>query len=181
MQKIKQVSFVLRLLFTAAFIALPVYVMTYWISGGHPFGVQFPIAVFGYDGPNLPPVSTLTTSLKTLGFFINLIPVAFYMTILGLLIHLFKLYEKSEIFTKNNVKTIRNIGFAMLLNKAVCPFFGFLLSYTLTQSNPPGYRFAYLGISIQDISIMVIAVLIILISWIMAEAYKLQEEQQYTV
>lgn len=181
MKKIKIVSFILRLIFSLVFVALPIYVVIYWVTGGHPFGEHYPIAVLAYGGPNLLPVSLLPPSTLLLGFLINLIPVGFYMVILALLIHLFKQYESEQIFSQKNVKTIRNIGVTMLANKIVGPFYGFLLTYTLTYHNPPGYRFAYLGINIQDITIMLIAVLIILVSWVMAEGYKLHEEQQYTV
>lgn len=55
------------------------------------------------------------------------------------------------------------------------------MSAFLTYGNPKGPRLAQVSISGGDLSIVVIALIVIVIAWIMAEAQKLQHEQEYTV
>ncbi|MCP4221111.1 MAG: DUF2975 domain-containing protein [bacterium] len=49
------------------------------------------------------------------------------------------------------------------------------------MQNPPGQRILRIGFGSDDITKLVIGLLIILVSWIMNEGRELQEEQQYTV
>jgi hypothetical protein len=51
----------------------------------------------------------------------------------------------------------------------------------MTWQNPPGHRAATLSLSSIDIATLLTAILIILISWIMAEGCRLREEQQLTI
>ena len=181
MNRIRSISFVLRMIFTLAFIVLPVYTTLFWISTGHPFGPQYTLTVFPYSGPNLPLLDYLPIKLKVYGYFINLIPIVIDMAILFILIRLFRRFEKGSIFTISNVKRIRRIGWLMLIGEIIQPFYALLLSFTMTYANPPGFRFAYLGVNLQNVTLAVVAMLIILVSWIIQEGHKINEENSLTV
>ena len=94
---------------------------------------------------------------------------------------LFNLYQKGTIFAIDNVRYIRNIGIVMLLWEIVSPFYQVLVTFILTSQNPPGHHFVTFSINSIDISTTIIAVIIIVVSWIMREGVELQQEQQYTV
>ena len=101
--------------------------------------------------------------------------------ILYSLIKLFKLYEKAEIYSINSVRYIRNIGYALIITQLVNPIYEGLMGVALTWHNPTGHRFASISLDQTNIGIVLVALLVILISWIMAEGCKLREEQQLTI
>ena len=63
------------------------------------------------------------------------------------------------------------------------PIYEGLISMLLTWDNPAhqGLRIAKIGFDQTNLGILFTALLVILISWIMAEGYQLREEQQLTI
>ncbi len=184
MDRIKVVSGILRYLFTFLLVLLPIYTIVYWLSNGYPFGPWMPIAVFPWPEtlPMLPDVDTLSTAIKIFGFMINMIPILIYMSILYFLIRLFRLYQSSQIFSIGCVRYTRRIGWMMLLNQVVEPIYTFMLSATMTYGFPHGLHAGYAVIfTIPKLMSVVVAILIILISWIMEEGHRIYEENIYTV
>ena len=55
------------------------------------------------------------------------------------------------------------------------------MGIVLTMHNPLHYRFASISFNQTNIGMLLTAFLIILISWIMAEGYKLQEKLKLTL
>lgn len=181
MGKIRILSIVLRIIFILALIFLPIFTTLFWLTGGYPLGSWMLFTVFPYTGPSLPLISLLPTQFKIYGYLINLIPILFDMAILYYLIRLFREFGKANIFTINNVIYIRRIGWLMLIGEIISPFYTLLLTFTLTYNNPPGYRYAYLGLDLQNVTIGLVALLIILVSWIMQEGHRIHEENRLTV
>lgn len=195
MNNIKKVSFYLRSLFQILFITLPFLTFISWLYAPEPlifFQDLFRIDAIPevYRGlhmysknalpqPVLLPVLSLTE--KSLGFLISLIPTLIDLFILYSLIKLFKCYEQEEIFSLNNIGYIRNIAYGLLLSEMVNPIYQFFIGIILTFHNPPGHHFASISLSQTNIGMVLTAVLVILISWIMAEGLKLREEQQLTI
>jgi hypothetical protein len=98
------------------------------------------------------------------------------------LIQLFKLYEKGSLFTRQHVHYFKNIGIVL----AVYSTLGMMLSdaiFTIaaTFDSGPGHRILAIGFGTTNIEVLVIAGLIILTSWIMAEGFKLKQEQELTI
>lgn len=96
-------------------------------------------------------------------------------------IKLFRNYEYKNIFSLNNVHIVRNIGYTLIIWQILIPIRQALLSLLLTWHNGPGKRVLVAHFDNNNITIILIAFIVILISWIMAEGYKLQQEQKYTV
>lgn len=118
---------------------------------------------------------------KIAGFFVSSIPLAFELAALYFLMQLFRLYSKAIIFSEHNVRYIRNTGYALLLQQIITPLTDFALGYILTAVNPKGMHFAILEMTEKNIAGILMAVCIILISWVMAEGAKLEAEQAFTV
>lgn len=97
------------------------------------------------------------------------------------LIKLFQLYSKNIIFSTKNVFYIRKICFMLFLQVlaglAVQPF----ISLILTMDAPPGGHIIGIGIGSDEVSNLIIAGIALLISWIMEEGRKLEEETILTV
>lgn len=204
MSKIKSVSLFFRVIFQITFIALPILLIFSWIYAPNELvllaGViklnAIPANYIGmhtYSLPGahfLPPpngvnakalLHTLTANEKIIGCLVSAIPMAVNMFVVCSLIKLFNLYEKGEIFTINHVKYIRNIGYALLAGQIIQPFYQFVMGLVLTLNNPPHYRYASITLDQTNMGILLTALLVILISWIMAEGCKLREEQQLTI
>lgn len=183
MNKIKNVSCFFRIFFQIAFFAFPILLAVSWIYA--PAELQL---LAGFIRIDPIPVSythgilhTLSPSEKLFGFIASCIPLAIILFILYSLIKLFRLYEQAEIFSLNNVRYIRNIGYALFIGQLIQPFYQFLMGIILTMHNPKGHRYAAFTFDQTNISILLMGLLMILISWIMAEGCRLREEQQLTV
>lgn len=183
MNKIQRTSLFFRVLFQITFLLLPLLTIITWVYAPAPLtllGNKIIMNAFPQGYPIMQPFSMNT---KLWGFTISLIPLMANLFVLYFLIKLFRLYEQGEIFTMNNVRYIRNTGYALLIGQLINPVYQALLSMALTWHNPPhrGLRVISVSLDGTNIGIVLMSLLIVLISWIMAEGYKLKEEQQLTV
>lgn len=180
--RIKKVSTVFCLLFQLLFMAIPLVHIFSWIYAPTALDVSGKFGFFVSVVPKgIEILHSLTTSTKLYGFLVSSIPVIAIECILYFLIRLFKLYSHAEIFSLQNVKYIKKIGYALFIvqiTRIICNGF---LSMILTWNNPHGHRVATLTISATDITMILTAFVITLISWIMAEGCRLREEQQLTI
>lgn len=204
MNKIKNISLFFRIIFQILFIAAPISLIISWIYAPNELVMLMGFMKFNaipatYNGMHTYTAAqgmhtqmaqgiqdkailhTLSIGEKSLGFLISTIPTMIEMLVLYFLIKLFELYERGEIFSLDHVRYIRNIGYALLAGQLIEPFYQFVMGIVLTMHNPPNHRFAAITLDQNNIGILLTALLVILISWIMAEAYKLREEQQLTI
>jgi hypothetical protein len=183
MDKIKRVSLIFRFIFQFCFFALPIIYIIAWATTPGDLVMAGGVINLSF----IPPAYTnkifhsLSVYDRLFGFAVSAIPMAIELYILYSLIKLFKLYEKGEIFTSLNVNHIRHIGYALLISQILNPIYEFLMGVALTLHNPPGKGFAAIGFDLTNIGIILIALITLLISWVMAEACKLREEQQLTI
>lgn len=189
MNKIKRISWFFRVVFQFLLIIIPIISIAGWMfapssldmhRGG--LGVSLiPLSYTSMGSHGNAILHSLSLLEKFLGFSVGAIPMAIELFILYSLIKLFKLYERGEIFLLDNVCYLRNIGYALLLGQMLNPLYEFAMGMVLTFRNPPGHRFASITIDQTNVGMILIAFLVILISWIMVEGCKLREEQQLTV
>jgi hypothetical protein len=196
MDRIQRVSLFFKCLFQVLLVAWPVLWVASWtaflkMSSTMPASIStVPIAHVSwsmgailnfsdlYVNEILHPLSFME---KTFGLMISAIPTVVVLYILYSLIKLFSLYSEGEIFSIANVKHIRNIGYAMLMTQIANPICQALMGFALTWHNPPGHRFASISFDQTNVGILFTGLIVILISWIMAEACRLREEQQLTI
>lgn len=200
MNKIKNVSFFFRVLFQVLLIILPVSLAIYWIEVPLPLnffqvGVSWLNATFHFLTPSpgngitfgfIPisinnTLSQMTPFVKLMGFIINLIPLTIGELTLYFLMKLFILYENAEIFSLHSVAYIRKIGYVLLIGQLINPIYDGLLTLAITWNNPHGQRIIACAIDSTNLGLILMASVTIVISWIIAEACKLREEQEYTV
>jgi len=176
MNKIQRVSKVLRIVFQIAFVLWPLVLAIHWYFA---IGHTSTNLLFNFIPEGI--IHPISRIEALLGFLIGLIPITIEMTIIYFLTKLFKLYEQGKTFTLSNVEYLHKIGIWMLIKQAVGFFYDALLTFVLSIHNPPGHHFAAFTFSNYDVYNIVIAIMVIVISWIMAEGCKLQEEQKYIV
>jgi hypothetical protein len=183
MNKIQRVSRYFRILFQLIFISMPILQAIGWSYA--PGELQFGIGAIDmipdmYRKHIL--VSSFGLDTKLLAFLVSMMTVSVDLFVLYFLVRLFKLYEQGEIFSIDNVGYLRKIGYALLVGQLLInPVYEFILGVVLTWHNPPGHGIASITIGTTNIGIVLMAFLVILVSWIMAEGCKLREEQQLTV
>lgn len=183
MDKIKRISLFFRVLFQFLLVALPIFLITAWVKFSGTLVMISGIINLSYipAAYSNSILHTLSGSEKLLALCLSSIPMFVQLYILFSLIRLFKLYEKGEIFSINNVRYIRNIGYALLVTQIIDPVYQGAMGFVLTRYNPPGHRFASITLDQANIGVILIAFIVILISWIMAEGCRLREEQQLTI
>ena len=187
-QRIQQFARVFRAIFLAAFVLSPVVVTGLWLSGGElSFADVDSSTVIEVVADNLNidaayiPALPLPWETRWLGLGVSLIPLGATMLCLWWLVRLFGLFSAGEIFTGNTVKYIRRTGWTMLAGVALVPVQEALLTLVLTMHNPPGERMITISLQSTDLRDLLIAGIIILVSWIMDEGRKLRETDELTV
>lgn len=95
---------------------------------------------------------------------------------------LFKNYRQGEIFSKGNALLYKYLGwlffFDALLAKPLSETLSVLLA---TLQNSPGHRYIAIMFSTPNLEALFCGIIMIVISWVMLEASKLHDEQQFTV
>jgi hypothetical protein len=179
---------VFRVIFAAAFILSPAIVAALWLSGGGMLlGDGGSATVIGLVRDNVSldaayaPTFPLPWIQRWLGLAVSLIPLGATMLCLWWLTRLFGLFSTGEIFTGNTVKYIRRTGWTMLAGVALMPIHEALLTLVLTMHNPAGQRLVSISLESGDVLDLLVAGIIILVSWIMDEGRKLRETDELTV
>ncbi|EKD73060.1 MAG: hypothetical protein ACD_45C00473G0014 [uncultured bacterium] len=185
MSKIKKVSSLFRLLFQAIFILYPLLLIAFWIHAPDPIGFHPLGILMNFISDDITRnswyqnIHSLAPINKFLGLLISLIPFIITEFILYFLIKLFGLYKQADIFSLKNVNYIKKIGYTLLIGQLLNPIYQAFMTVNLSWSIHP--RYLSISVSSTHIEVLLTALLIILISWIMAEGCKLREEQQLTI
>lgn len=186
MNKINRVSMIFRVLFQLILICYFFIVIVGWASAPGPlnilvlphYTIRVGVLPASYMHSILHPFGVTD---KLLGFLANLIPMLIDMFVLHSLIKLFQLYEKAELFSMNVVRYLRNIGYGLLLGQIVYPFYEYSIGFILVRNNLVGNGHAGITLDQTNFGVLVLSLVIILISWIMSEGYKLRDDQEHTI
>lgn len=173
MDKIKAVSRFCKALFWLGFWVTPAAIILCWLTNGSVFHFQ----IHSFD--NLPSIAQLPTVAKILGFSVTLIPTIVLMLVFYFTARLFNAYQSGKIFEMDNARCIRNIGIVIFVWELVRPIYDLLISYAFSFSTgKPIFQVAFDATTIGEV---IIGILLIVIGWIMMEANKLKEEQEFTI
>ncbi len=170
---IQQISRRFRQLFLIIAIALPLLTLFYWV-------------LFNYLPQGLRPlqpyvIGALPWTTASLALLASLLPLSVVVFGLVTLVQLFRLYENAIYFSHETVTLFRRLGITLMLWVVASPLHSSLLSIAVTFNNPPGERMLVMTLDFGDLAMLLIGTIVILISWIMEEGRKLEEEQAYTV
>ncbi len=172
--QIQRVSKRFRLFFVALIICMPLLSLVYWMA----FNNQHDDVTFILHS-SISGKLDFTTRLFL--FAISLIPVSVAMFGAYTLAKLFKLYENAIVFSAENVKHYRALGFIAIF-WVIAEFIRIpLASLAISLNNPPGERFITMGLELVDIATLIIGSIIVLISWVMEEGRRLEDEQAHTI
>lgn len=172
--RIQRVSGTFRLLFTVLIFFIPVMTLMYWMLFNYlpaGFTTELPVAV----SQDLPFLTLL------LAFLVNLIPVSVAVYGAISLRELFKLYERAIVFSERNVNCFRRLGYTLISWVFANLIFVVLISVVLTFNNLPGERVVVAQFGSSDVVTLIIGAIVLLVSWVMEEASRLENEQAHTV
>ncbi|MGK2741052.1 DUF2975 domain-containing protein [Tepidicaulis sp. LMO-SS28] len=152
---------------TALIILLPLGLAAFWLVLAEPDPARFgPSFAHGPDN----------WSERAVGFGISLLPAAVALYALLHLRRLFVFYEQGFYFTAATVDCLRRLAWASIAAVPAGILAGSALSAALSLDNPPGARELSIAISSGQILALFAGVVLLIISWVMRDAVRLQEE-----
>ena len=183
MDNIIKISRFMQFICAILLLAYPVLVILYWVYAPNPIAIGSPDMNFhlSFIPPGTPILYTLDLKTKLIGFAATLIPVAVDMLLIYCLIRLFNLYKNAQIFVIDSAKYIKKTAYFLLLSQIIHPLYHATIMAIITWNNPANARYFTLHFDETNIGIILIALIIILVSWVMVEGCKLQQEQDLTV
>jgi len=172
--RIQQVSHRFKLLFIALLFIIPLTEFVHWL-----FYNQLPTNHFFLLHDQIK--DELSLSMRLQLFLASLIPIGILTYGVFNLIKLFGLYEKKIVFNTENVCLYRRLGFVAIswvISKFIyLPICSIIISFHQSDNKLS----ISLGLQSVDLFVLVTGAIVILVSWIMDEARRLEEEQAYTV
>ena len=178
MDKIKRSAFTFRIVFYILLVLLPILTAVNWIMFNTlPFSIQSNILKDINASVHLP----IPLASRLVGLASGMIPLALNIAVLFVLIRLCRLYEAGKFFCKENVSCYHTLGILIMLLVPVGILYRALSVFSFTFSNPPGERAVSLTLGTNDVTLILIGIGVMVISRIMDEGRKLQEEQNLTV
>lgn len=123
--------------------------------------------------------TALTQGLAFLGSLVESFPL-----LMGLYLvqKIFLKYRQGSIFTVENAKHYRSLGFLFFVHAFLAKPLGFaLLILGVTLNQPPGERVLSLSFGTGNMNSIILGLLVIVISWVMQEGSRLEEEQRLVV
>ena len=121
----------------------------------------------------------LSKSISCLGHSLGLLPL-----FLGFLLlkSVFKNYQIGNIFSVANAKNYGKLGLLLFLDALLTtPLSQMLMTLGVTISNPPGHRFVSLSFGTLNLEILFCGALVMVISWVMMEGSRINEDNRLTV
>ncbi len=187
MNKIQFVSQILLWVFRALLILLPLSLLLFWVDA--PNGLikstlgegWASFLAINYMASTPPVLHTLSATTKLCGLLISLIPLSINMLTAYFLLKLFKNYAALNIFSLENAHFIKRTGWTIFIGQILRPIHDAMLSAIVTWNNPPGHRLMTIMLDKTNLAFVACALMIILVSWIMTEAYQEQETSKLIV
>lgn len=168
MNKIQKRSKLFRRLFQGLFWLVPAITAIRWGSPHH-----FAQNIWMPDGSHFIQLTALT---QFLGFLINMIPASVAMYAAYQLIKLFKNYEQGSVFSLENAKHYQKLGYALI----IFVFFRIVSEVAIGKmlqitAHPTHLGFSF-GFYPSDLTAIIAGAIIVLISWVMREAFQLSQD-----
>ncbi len=126
-------------------------------------------------------VGPLTSFERWSAATLSVLPLSVSLFALYNLQKLFSFYADGKFFAPENARCFRSMGWALVIAVPVDILFSAALSVLLSFDQPAGQRMLEISMSSNDIGIAVVGGVIVIVSWVMAEAVKLAEENAQIV
>lgn len=167
LQKIRHTSLVFQKVITALMVIVPTTALFVWAF------VDLTALELGWSEAEVGP---LTIFERVAAATLSILPLSVTLVALFNLRRLFGLYAQGNIFEAANVQCFRNMGWALVLIMPTNVLFHSALSVLLSFDQAAGERMLAISISSDDVGVAVVGVVIVVVSWVMAEAADLSRD-----
>lgn len=188
MDRIQKVSSYLLIIFNILLVFIPLSLLLLWLYIDYgPIKEAIEHGVF-FEPVHAPrgvinlaklPWDPLTKFIGFMGNLVGILPI-----LLGLIIlkSIFRNYRKGEIFNITNARQYKYLGYLFFLNGLITsPLSHMLKILAVTLTYPTGPRTIVIGFGTPTFESIFCGVLVLVISWVMVEGYKLQEDQKFII
>lgn len=124
---------------------------------------------------------TITGYTPWLGLLASVVPIAIHFLLCFNVVRLLRHWKAGEIFSEETTRLFSRIGFFYLINAFVNIIMETLTTLIMTLGNSPGHRTLSLGLDSTDLSNLGIAGFLYVLTFVMKQAYQLQQESHLTV
>ncbi|MBY8976936.1 DUF2975 domain-containing protein [Rhodobacteraceae bacterium NNCM2] len=155
----------------ALMAAIPVAIVAVWL-------VNPEVLTERFHSPKGPPITNQQIAL-CIG--LSLIPAAIFCAGLWHLGRLFQLFAEGAHFSARTAHHLRQFAAGLLGSALAAPFASAAISVALSWFNPPGERMLAFDISHYGVGAVLMAALLFVLAWVMAEAQKLAEDQKLII
>lgn len=178
MENTKRIRIISRLggrICTVLIFLVPIISALFWIYFNELYPIMKALVRVSWQWGQ---IHDLSVTARFLGFIVSLLPN--FVMIYGIIIlrRLFNLYEKEIIFSKDNVKCFRGMGWVLIGLFIANKISDTLLSVVNTFENPPGKRIIAFWLYSGDFTPLVLGMVVLFISWAMDEGRRIKEEQE---
>ncbi|MCF6210879.1 MAG: DUF2975 domain-containing protein [Gammaproteobacteria bacterium] len=173
-KRIQRVSGRFCRFFMALMFLIPLLNVLYWVSFN-----DLPAELTA----DLPALASqpLSPFFLALALAVSLIPISVALYGIMILKRLFSLYENAVVFSVENVRCFRRLGYTLIAWVIASMVFTMLISIIISAGNPPGERVMVAQFGFSDLFALISGAIVVLISWVMEEGCRLENEQAYTV
>lgn len=172
--RIKRMSRRLEKIAWLLFWLAPVVCALFWI-----FFNEFPEIMKTQHG--LVKRSFLPLGNRALCFCATLPALSVAMYSLSALRSLFRLYAQGEVFSGRNVACYRKLGLSLLYWSGAVFLQTPLLSLAMSAGMPPGQRSLTVALGSVELASLFAGLVALLVSWVMDEGRRIEEEQSLTI
>lgn len=187
LQKIKNISRLGSFIVNILLITIPLFYLTKWMFIDYPIikqlsGLGICFAIKGPTAFVKPWMIAWTPKLKLLGLSADLIghlPLWFSLFVLKFILNN---YREGAVFTAINARYYQYLASFFLVNALVFkPVFDAMMILVATLNNPIGQRMLSIRFDVTNFQDILWGGFVMIIAWVMGEASKLAEEQQWTI
>lgn len=163
-----------RILLTAIFYLTPLLYLLVWM-----FVDLFPEHWVHKQSFEI--VGGITPLMQILAFFTSMIKGSVLMYGVGILISLFKLYEKGIFFNSASVSCFKKLSAVLIWWVIAGILVTPLTTMILTMNNPPGRHVVQISLQSADLTALIIGGILRIIAGVMEDGQRLQKEMELTV
>jgi len=182
MHNIQKQSRRVRLFLQCLLPVIPAAIIYFWMTVQTPFDILSAAGIveLSLDIESLTQ-TPLSNTTRLLALFTSLLLYGIVLYALTILIRLFRNYENGEIFSLENATYYQKLGYCLFYWVAAGLVYGGVMSVVLSFNNPPGDRILMLSFEGLDLLTLVLGLIVIIISWVMREGYKIADENNRTI
>lgn len=102
--------------------------------------------------------------------------VALVVAVVPVLLRMLEAWQQGLVLTLASAQALHRVGVLLVVFAVLRPVAKTLLGLILTLGNPPGQRMLLIGVSTDDVLVLVLSGLILVIGWVLLQASRIADE-----